>query len=110
MNLFNIPMNKGIIQTIIIIVIALLILSYFGYNLRSIATSPTAQDNFSYVGEVVSNVWNNWLETPVTYLWNIFVNYIWTPAINILKAGPTTSANQSTSAVSSMLPTPSQVQ
>jgi len=110
MNMFNLPMNKGIIQTIIIIVIALLVLSYFGYNLRSIATSPTAQDNFSYVGEVLSNTWNNWLKVPVTYLWDIFVNYIWTPAINILKAGPSTSATQSTSAVNSMLPTAPAIQ
>ena len=91
MNLFNkfgkIPRDRGIIRTIIIIVVALLILSYFGYNLRTIANSPTAHDNFSYVGEVLSNLWNNYLKTPTLFVWNIFVNYIWSPIFNALLHG-----------------------
>lgn len=67
---------------IILIVIALLILGYFGINLRSVVNSPTTQDNFSYVWNNVVDVWNNYLKVPATYLWGIFVNLIWSPAIN----------------------------
>jgi hypothetical protein len=82
---FNTPANAGIIKMIVLIVIALLILSYFGYNIRSIVNAPNTQDNFSYVGGVVVDVWNNYLKTPATYIWDIFVNLIWNPAIDNLK-------------------------
>lgn len=90
MTFYNIPTDRGIIRTIIIIVVALLVLSYFGYNLRDIVNSPTSQSNFSYVGEVIGNVWNNYLKAPATYVWNIFVVYVWEPAFDAMvkrKAG-----------------------
>ncbi len=81
----KIPTNRGLIRTIILIVIALLILSYFGLNLRSIANSETGQDNFGYVKEVILNVWNKYLKRPAQYLWyDIFLKLIWNPAIDNL--------------------------
>jgi hypothetical protein len=77
--------EKGIIKTIIILVIALLILSYFGFNLRSAVEAPTTQSNFSYATNFVVNVWHSYLERPATYLWNeIFLKLIWGPAIDNL--------------------------
>ena len=78
--------QKGIIKIIILIVIALLILSYFGYNIRSIVSAPNTQDNFSYVGGFVVDVWNNYLKAPAAYLWGVFISLIWTPAIDNLTA------------------------
>lgn len=78
--------ERGFIRTIIIIVIALLILSYFGLNIRDIVNSPAGKDNFTYTQEVMIKVWNNYLKKPVTYLWNdIFLDLIWEPAIENLK-------------------------
>lgn len=85
MTLFGIPSDRGIVRTIIIIVVALLVLSYFGYNLRSIWNSPNTQDNFSFVIDGIKNIWNNYLKTPATYIWNIFINLIWNPAIENLQ-------------------------
>ncbi len=79
------PTNRGLVKMIIVIVIALLILSYFGFNLRNIANSPTTQDNFSYVWGLIVHVWNDYLKTPAVFIWNIFINYIWNPAINNLQ-------------------------
>ncbi len=77
--------NRGLVKTIILIVIALLILSYFGLNLRDIVNSPAGRDNFSYTQEVMINVWDNYLKRPVMYLWNdIFLELIWYPAIDNL--------------------------
>ncbi len=77
--------QRGLIKTVVIIVIALLILSYFGFSLRNLVNQPTTQDNFSYAGSVVMNVWNNYLKTPATYIWNIFIDFIWNPALEHLK-------------------------
>lgn len=77
--------NKGLIRTIVVIVIALLILSYFGFNLRSLADSPNTQDNFHYAINLIIDVWNNYLEKPVKYIWNdIFLKLIWQPALEAL--------------------------
>lgn len=79
--------NKGLIKAIVVIIIALLILSYFGFNLRELASSPTTQDNFHYALNFVIDGWNNYLKGPVTYLWNeIFLKLIWTPALQILQS------------------------
>jgi len=71
----NSPLQKkrkgqgGLIKTIVLIVIALLIISYYGLNLRDIATSPTAQDNFGYVGSVLGRIWDL-TKAPILYVWN----------------------------------------
>ena len=80
----KIPTDRGIIKMIILIVIAILILSYFGYNIRSLVNSPNTQDNFSYVGGVVVDVWNNYLKVPATYAWDFFINMVWNPAVHNL--------------------------
>ncbi|MEK7641547.1 MAG: hypothetical protein AAB365_00970 [Patescibacteria group bacterium] len=78
--------NKGLVRTVVIIVIALLVLSYFGFSIRDIVNSPAGRDNFSYAQEVMINVWDNYLKKPVLYLWNdIFLELIWEPAIENLK-------------------------
>ena len=70
---------------VIFIIVILLILSYFGLNIRAIVNSPAGQENFSYVQEIMINVWNNYLKKPVMYLWkDIFLDLIWNPAINNL--------------------------
>ncbi|HUD04250.1 MAG TPA: hypothetical protein VMR73_02040 [Candidatus Paceibacterota bacterium] len=68
--------NRGLIRTIIIIIIAILILSYFGISIQSVINSPTTQNNFSYVWGGVVYVWNTYLSGPFWALWNIIVNQI----------------------------------
>jgi hypothetical protein len=53
--------DRGFIKTIILIVVLLLIISYLGFNLREIVSSPTTRDNFSFAKSVVVNVWNNYI-------------------------------------------------
>jgi hypothetical protein len=77
--------NRGIIKWIIIIVIALLILSYYGFSLRALVNSPVTQDNFGYVATTTVSVWDQYLQQPASYLWNdVFINLIWNPAITNL--------------------------
>lgn len=73
------------IKWILIGVVALLILSYYGFSLRTLVSSPTTQDNFGYVATTTVSVWDTYLKQPATYLWNdVFIDLIWTPAIDNL--------------------------
>ena len=74
--------QRGIVRTVIIIIIALLVISYFGINLRQVATSPTAESNFSYVWGGIVYTWDNYLKTPVTEAYDFFITYIWNPSLN----------------------------
>jgi len=89
--------ERGLIKWIILIVVALLILSYFGFNLRNLVNAPTTQDNFGYVASTTVTVWNSYLAKPAGYLWNdIFINLIWDPALQNLenmKEGKPTNIN-----------------
>ena len=73
--------NRGLIKLLILILIALIVLGYYGISVRSAVQNPTTQDNISYIWTGTVAVWNDYLQTPATYLWNIFVNDIWNPAI-----------------------------
>ena len=95
--------DRGLIKMILIIVGALLILSYFGINLRNLVNAPTTQDNVSYVASTTVNVWDQYLRVPAAYAWGIFVDLIWTPALHNLEAikdsQPTNINNIATSTI-----------
>lgn len=50
--------NRGLVKAILVIVIALVILGYFGYNLRDIVNSPSVRDNVTYVWELLTKAWD----------------------------------------------------
>jgi len=58
---------------IILVIVAILILSYFGFNLKDIAESDTSKSNFSYVWNFLSYIWKTFLVTPASYVWNVIV-------------------------------------
>jgi hypothetical protein len=76
--------NRGLIYMLILVVIALIILGYYGFSVRQAVQNPTTQDNISYIWNGAVAIWNDYLKAPATYLWNIFVNNIWNPAISNL--------------------------
>ena len=65
--------NRGLIQAVVVIVVALLILSYFGINLRNVADSPTTQENFSFVWNKAVHIWESYLKKPAIWIWNEIV-------------------------------------
>jgi len=48
---------ESMIRLIILVIILVLALSYFGISIRDIATSPTGEDNFSFVMGYVKEGW-----------------------------------------------------
>jgi len=78
--------DQGLIKWIIIIVIALIILGYYGFDVKKAVQSPTSQSNLTYVQQIISNVWHNYLQKPASYLWKeVFLKLIWYPALDNLK-------------------------
>ncbi len=50
--------SRGLVKAILLIVVALVILGYFGYNLRDIIASPAVRDNLGVVWDIVVRAWN----------------------------------------------------
>ena len=46
------------VRFLIIIAILILALSFFGISIRAIVQSPTGQDNFSFVWDMIQNGWH----------------------------------------------------
>jgi len=59
--------NKGLIKAIIVIVVALIILGYFGFDIKDIINGPVVQKNLHTAWDFILMVWNNYLSGPVTY-------------------------------------------
>ncbi len=63
--------NKfGFIGIIVLVIIAILLLSYFGFDLKKIFTSEAVNNNFSYVWGIVKTVWADYLARPWNFIWN----------------------------------------
>ncbi|MFA7252802.1 MAG: hypothetical protein WC027_03010 [Candidatus Paceibacterota bacterium] len=83
--------QQGLIGTIILIVIAIIILSYFGVDLKRLWTSDQVQKNLGYVWNLIVKIWTDYLSTPFEYLWGIWVKYFWTPFMDFLNRGTITT-------------------
>jgi len=60
--------NRGLVKQIVLVLVILVILAYFGLNIRSIVASPTFQDNWSYLKGIVLIIWNNFLSPVIGFL------------------------------------------
>ena len=78
--------NRGLIRELLLLFLALIIFGYYGISVREVVQSPTSQDNISYVSTGATSVWDNYLKLPASYLWNIYVDDIWSAAIHNLEA------------------------
>jgi hypothetical protein len=73
------------LKTIAIAVLIILAVSFFGIDLKKLAQNPTTQSNFNYVWSGVSFVWESYLRTPLSFVWNnVFIDLIWEPSYDAL--------------------------
>ncbi len=77
--------KAGFIKLIIIIVIGLIVLGFFGFDIQKIIDSPTVSKNLTYAKDLVVGIYQKYLERPITYLWNkIFLDLLWTGFVDNL--------------------------
>lgn len=70
--------QKGFVKLVIILVIVLIILGYFGFNIKEIIQSPSVSGNLNYAWGLAVTVWNKVLVVPITFVWNkIIVGFFW---------------------------------
>lgn len=67
--------QRGLIKEILIIVIALIILGYFGFNITTILSSSVVQTNLAWFWNLLMTIWS-WIVTPLTYLWHLFLTLL----------------------------------
>lgn len=78
--------QQGLINWIILIVIALIILGYYGIDVRKIIEKPETQENISYVTKKVIYAWENYLKAPTKYIGkDIILDKIILPLIDTVK-------------------------
>ncbi|MFA6554048.1 MAG: hypothetical protein WCS89_00920 [Candidatus Paceibacterota bacterium] len=81
----KIKTNGGLIKMILLILAILILLAYFGFNIRSIVSSPTFVDNWAFLKSFVIGIWDHYLSGPVMYVWNtFFIPFVWNPIMNNL--------------------------
>lgn len=51
----------GLVKIIVLGIIALLVLSYYQVDLRSLVQSETWQSNWAYIKEITVQVWNDYI-------------------------------------------------
>jgi len=77
--------QKGsIFKWLLVLVAVILVLSYFGFDLKSFLESETVSNNFSYLKEFFVNFWNNYLAEYFHIFWN-YINPLFGPAIDKIK-------------------------
>ena len=79
--------QDGLIKMIILIVIAIAVLSWYGVDIKEFFMSEQVQKNFGYVWTFIKDIWSSYLVEPATKLWDIWIQYIWTPFLDMLKVG-----------------------
>lgn len=61
----------GFVKAIVLIVILLIILGYFGYNITDVGEKyPTVKQNFAVFWQLLVAVWQKFLEAPALWLWH----------------------------------------
>ena len=72
------------VKYIILALIVVIVLSFFGYDLKAIIDAPLTQSNLSYSWSGVTWVWDQ-VKGPVTYVYNnIFIGILWQAFISNL--------------------------
>src|SRR3989344_1955197 len=70
------PQDRGIIQLLIILVLAVVIISLLGVKLGEVFQNKVLQDNFSFVFRAAKFVWENYLARPAKIIVRTFAELI----------------------------------
>lgn len=76
--------TRGFIRDIIIIVVAVLALNYFGFDVKGWIDSPQVKAVIGPALEFIENIWTNHILGFILYLWNdIIIGVVWNWIVSI---------------------------
>ena len=80
--------KRGSIKWIIIIVVGIILASYFfDFSVQDAIENEQTQSNFGYIRENLEYFYNTYLRASVEYLWNdIFIDLLWNTFVENLQA------------------------
>ncbi len=67
----------GFVKWIIVIIIALIVLGYYGIDVRKAAGSPMAKANIAYAKDIAGSTWNNYLKGSAEYGMKLVKDSAW---------------------------------
>ncbi len=77
--------KKGFIKDIIIIIVAVFLLNYFGFDVKGWLNSPEVKGQIFTIWDFIKNIWTSYIQGPVDYLWNqIIIGIVWEFVLNII--------------------------
>jgi len=85
-NINTIKKEKGLIKYIFYIFIIILILSYFGFNLKEFMLSDSVQNNLGFIWDWIIKLWKDYLKPIYDFLSSWFGPYI-SNTLDGLKSG-----------------------
>jgi hypothetical protein len=62
--------QQGFIKIVFLIVLLIIILSYFNIDIRTFFESEIFKKNFNYVWEGIKDFWTDYLKRPAEFIWN----------------------------------------
>ncbi len=70
--------NKGLVGILVIIILAIISLSYFNIDLEKELQKPETKQGIEYASKEGTTFWKTYLEKPLTDAWNkIIVGGLW---------------------------------
>ncbi|MEK7606016.1 MAG: hypothetical protein AAB458_00245 [Patescibacteria group bacterium] len=69
--------ERGLVGLLIVIVIGLIILGYFGFNIQEILAKPIVHDNLVYFWNLLKALWSNFLAGPAIWVWEHIIKFFW---------------------------------
>jgi len=69
--------NEGLIRFVVLLLIAIIVLGFFGISIKAVFQKQTVRENLSFVWQTTQYIWNRYLTVPAQYVWNIFYNLLW---------------------------------
>lgn len=64
------------IKLFLLFIVGIVVLSYFGINVREILDSPLVRDNFLAVYDFASNIWVNYGEPIISKIFDFIISLI----------------------------------
>lgn len=68
--------ERGFIGTVVLIVVVIFVVSYYGFDLREIIESPETKQNFLYTREWIVYIWKNFIVEPFSIAWHYLVLFL----------------------------------
>jgi len=88
--------SSGFIRAIVLIVIALALFAYWGYDVKKVLSSPELKEKVVFIWEWTKDLWNNYALVWLQWIWSHGGESLYTSVKDLLTTSSDTSTATST--------------